>query len=130
MVRTYIVTALLLAASINIGQANELKCAQPGNLEDDACMELAYREADKALNSAYKKLMASLPHPNGPRISHGKTFKETLKLSQQAWLKFRDSNCAFEAFPASDNPSAYMNSTKFCLIRMTHERTNELLKNQ
>lgn len=44
------------------------------------CAQAAYEEWDKELNRSYSKLMKQLPEEE----------KKTLRLSQRAWLKFRD----------------------------------------
>lgn len=49
------------------------------------CAEAAYKEWDRALNKAYKKLLAAYP---------SKIEKDALRSSQRAWLKFR--NLEFE----------------------------------
>jgi|EndMetStandDraft_8_1072994.scaffolds.fasta_scaffold90358_3 uncharacterized protein YecT (DUF1311 family) len=69
---------------------------------------------DKRLNATYKNLLASL---NPER-------QKALVAAEAAWLKFRDSNCAFLADP--DGGTAAGMASNSCVLRMTAERALEL----
>jgi uncharacterized protein YecT (DUF1311 family) len=80
------------------------------------CAGKEYKAADAELNTVYKQLMASLSdHP----------YEAALKTAQQAWLKYRDANCEFEAF---DNRGGTIYPVVYnsCLAVMTRARTKEL----
>jgi uncharacterized protein YecT (DUF1311 family) len=69
---------------------------------------------DKRLNASYKTLLATL---NPER-------KKALADAEVAWLKFRDSNCAF-IFDPNGGTAAGMVANS-CVLRMTAERALEL----
>lgn len=79
------------------------------------CADLSFKNADKKLNQVYKQL---LPKLSGAR-------RQKLINAQQAWLKFRDTNCEFER-------SAYQGGTiaptiyAGCLEQITQQRTQQL----
>ncbi|MEH2435249.1 MAG: lysozyme inhibitor LprI family protein [Nostoc sp.] len=79
------------------------------------CAKLSYQRADKRLNLAYQQLLPTLETSR----------KQKLIAAQQAWLKFRDTNCEFERSRyegGSIAPSIYSG----CLENSTKLRTQEL----
>ncbi|MCC5605444.1 lysozyme inhibitor LprI family protein [Nostoc sp. CHAB 5834] len=79
------------------------------------CAKLSYQRADKKLNRAYQQLLPTLETSR----------KQKLIAAQQAWLKFRDTNCEFERSRyegGSIAPSIYSG----CLENITKLRTQEL----
>jgi uncharacterized protein YecT (DUF1311 family) len=116
----------LLACSIVVFPANtmakptlvsqKLNCNLPQTqLEINRCSQLSYENADKKLNQVYKQLLPKLERPR----------RQKLIAVQQAWIKFRDSNCEFEqgAYEGgSIAPSVYL----YCLERLTKQRTQQL----
>jgi uncharacterized protein YecT (DUF1311 family) len=62
-----------------------LSAQTQGEMNDEAYKN--YKKADLELNKVYKKLLNGLD----------KKEKEMLIKTQKDWLKFRDSNCEFEA---------------------------------
>jgi uncharacterized protein YecT (DUF1311 family) len=79
------ITLILLLA---LSPLFAIDCANAySNIEMKECAAQDYEFADKKLNLIYKQLMNKLD-------SIG---KEKLKISQIAWIKFRDSNAEFYA---------------------------------
>ncbi|MCC5623339.1 lysozyme inhibitor LprI family protein [Nostoc sp. CHAB 5715] len=79
------------------------------------CAKLSYQKADKRLNQVYQQLLPTLETSR----------KQKLIAAQQAWLKFRDSNCEFKRSRyegGSIAPSIYSG----CLENTTKLRTQEL----
>ncbi len=79
------------------------------------CANLSYQNADKRLNRAYQQLLPTLE----------KSRKQKLIAAQQAWVKFRDTNCEFERSKyegGSIAPSIYVG----CLENLTKLRTQQL----
>jgi uncharacterized protein YecT (DUF1311 family) len=79
------------------------------------CGSNAFKEADKKLNQIYKTLQTRM----------GDRQKKRLANSQQNWVKFRDSACAFEAGmyeSGSLEPPTRIN----CYARMTTQRVRDL----
>lgn len=96
--------------------AQKLNCNLPQTqLEINRCSQLAYENADKKLNQAYKQLLPNLERPR----------QQKLIAAQQAWIKFRDNSCEFERSGyegGSIAPSVYLN----CLEKLTKQRTQQL----
>ena len=80
------------------------------------CAGKEYKEADEELNRVYKKLMASL---------EDREYEALLRTAQQAWLKYRDAHCDFEAFE-NRGGTIYPVMHRSCLTTMTRARTKEL----
>ena len=63
----------------------EYQTCRDGNTHDIVmCLSKLYEKWDGRLNAAYKKLVG---------MEHEADRLKTLKLSQEAWLKYRDANC-------------------------------------
>lgn len=84
-------------------------------LDLNFCADRQFKAADAELNRVYDRLAAKLEA--GAR---GK-----LKAAEVSWLKYRDSNCVYEA-SASEGGSMQPMVYSFCLERMTKSRTAEL----
>lgn len=80
------------------------------------CAGEEYKKADAELNSVYKQLMSSL---------EDREYEALLKTAQQAWLKYRDAHCDFEAFE-NRGGTIYPVMHRSCLTTMTKARTKEL----
>ncbi|MEH1966518.1 lysozyme inhibitor LprI family protein [Nostoc sp.] len=79
------------------------------------CTKLSYQNADKKLNQVYQQLLPTLERSR----------KQKLITAQQAWLKFRDTNCEFERSRyegGSIAPTIYFG----CLESTTKLRTQQL----
>jgi uncharacterized protein YecT (DUF1311 family) len=85
-------------------------------VELNNCASKEYKQADAELNAVYKQLMASLSN---------KAQQASLRTAQQAWLKYRDANCEFDAFE-NRGGSIYQVVYTSCLTAMTKARTKEL----
>ncbi|EDW0817991.1 DUF1311 domain-containing protein [Salmonella enterica subsp. enterica] len=56
----------------------------------------------------------------------GAEFVEKIKLSQRAWINFRDTNCTVFSFIIDEESQAYDTSMYSCKNDMTLKRTKEL----
>ncbi len=74
-----------------------------------------YEKADLEMNKVYKKLLNGL----------NKTEKEMLIKTQKDWLKFRDSNCEFEA-EENEGGSIKPMVWAMCLEEKTKTRIKDL----
>lgn len=92
----------------------------------DDCIRQQYATADQQLNYAYKLLMADIDaqYKLAPKL--GADFKSSIKMAQQAWLGFRDSNCALEVFEIERGTPEHNKTIKACKLRMTKLRTQEI----
>ena len=91
-------------------------CANPqSQAEMNQCAANDYIAADAVLNQVYQKLVAKLDEDE----------KAQLKEAQNAWLKYRDTNCDFVADQfkgGTMRPMIYAG----CLADVTKKRTSEL----
>ena len=78
------------------------------------CIDAEIKRQDARLNKAYKALVADL---NPER-------KKQLLEAQRAWLKFRDTNCAFY-FDSEGGTIARVQAVD-CMMTMTANRATEL----
>ncbi|WP_228056019.1 lysozyme inhibitor LprI family protein [Microcoleus sp. LEGE 07076] len=69
-----------------------------------------YQTVDRKLNQVYQNTMGTLPASR----------QSQLKIAQRAWIVFRDANSKFES-------SLSNGSTQLSLIRMTEQRTKDLI---
>ena len=83
--------------------------------EASGCAHREYRAADAELNKAYNRLAGILDAEE----------KALLKATELAWIKYRDTNCAFESSQYAGGTMRPMIES-FCLTRVTRARTAEL----
>lgn len=99
-------------------ESNCLQTAQ-NQTELNDCAAQTYKNADREMNTAYKKVMDTLK--SSPKKS------KALLQAQRAWLKFRDADCAFLSSNSAGGSINAMNKA-LCLSERTTERTNSLNK--
>lgn len=98
-----------------VPEASNCKSPQT-QVEINRCASLFAKVADQKLNQVYQKLRSKLK---------GSQQEQLLIDSEQAWIKFRDTNCVFEQSRyqgGSIAPSIYSS----CMEQMTNQRTEEL----
>ena len=116
--------SILMVLCLSIGSANPTQiqksqdpCANAKTTpEMRDCTGKEYKQADAELNEVYKQLMSKL-EDEGHQAS--------LKSTQQAWIRYRDTNCEYESY-LSRGGTIYSVVHTGCLMRMTKERTTEL----
>ncbi|HEX8292124.1 MAG TPA: lysozyme inhibitor LprI family protein [Pyrinomonadaceae bacterium] len=110
---------LLLAAAAGAKtqkQRQTQPCEERGSqAEASGCAHREFQAADAELNRAYNRLAAVLDAEE----------KALLKTSELAWIKYRDSNCAFESSQYAGGTMRPMIES-FCLTRVTRARAAEL----
>jgi uncharacterized protein YecT (DUF1311 family) len=110
--------AILLLSSLTFSQVKPKPdpCANAqSQAEMNICAGKEYKAADVVLNQVYRQLVSKLDDEE----------KSQLKEAQNAWLKYRDSNCEFVADQykgGSIRPTIH----GLCLAEMTRNRTLEL----
>jgi uncharacterized protein YecT (DUF1311 family) len=104
------------SASAQSGQAPDPCDNAQTTVEMRNCAGKEYKKADAELNSAYKLLMSKLTDAG---------HQAALKTAQQAWIKYRDANCEFEAY-LNRGGTFYPIVYTGCLTVMTTNRTKEL----
>jgi uncharacterized protein YecT (DUF1311 family) len=105
----------IAAAAQAQGQKDPCENAQT-TVEMRDCAGKEYKKADAELNSVYKQLMSKLADEG---------HKAALRTAQQDWIKYRDSNCEFEAY-LNRGGTIYPVVYTGCLSAMTMTRTKEL----
>jgi uncharacterized protein YecT (DUF1311 family) len=91
-------------------------CEERGSqAEATGCARREYEAADAELNRVYNRLAGVLDAEE----------KALLKASELAWIKYRDSNCAFESSKYAGGTIRPMIES-ICLTRVTRARTAEL----
>ncbi len=108
---------LLMAAGAKTQKQRQIQpCEGHGSqAEASGCAHREYQAADAELNKVYNRLAAALDAED----------KALLKASELAWIKYRDSNCAFESSQYAGGTMRPMIES-FCLTRVTKARTAEL----
>jgi uncharacterized protein YecT (DUF1311 family) len=109
----------LLMGSVDPAQNRKSQdpCADPQTTaEMRDCAGKEYKQADAELNRVYKQLMSKLDDEG---------HKAALKNAQQAWIRYRDANCEYEAY-LNQGGTIYPVIYTGCLTRMTRARTTEL----
>lgn len=86
-------------------------------MELNQCAGDNYALADGALNKVYKQVMASQPDEASRR---------RLKVSERAWISYRDKQCNDQAGPEADGGSIWPMEMSNCLEDMTVKRIHEL----
>jgi uncharacterized protein YecT (DUF1311 family) len=79
------------------------------------CVQLEKKRQDEKLDQSYQKLLASLKPAR----------KAQLVDAQQAWLKYRELNCAF--YDDGSGGTAAVLAANDCIMTMTAKRAAELV---
>ena len=93
----------------------QLDCSNDRSLsEQTECFRKDYGQADREINRVYRQVISDLSTER----------KQKLIRDQQAWIKYRDTNCEYRSSIWGGIQSVGFNYS--CLARMTRERTQEL----
>ena len=107
--------------------SGEKNCgAVTSTLGFDLCVNQAHKTADSRLNVSYKQLIARVKSQYQKTPEQGARFLVRLKVSQLAWLKLRDANCAIEAFEYDEEMPAYEVTVNICVTKISLERSEYL----
>ena len=113
-------TAIFLMALAVPALADSDPCMGKGTQADmNVCYDNQFKQADKALNSAYGALVSKLKS-DAQAVA-------LLRTTQRAWLGFRDSECKLESYGSSGG-SIQPTVESMCLTTVTRERTRVLQK--
>lgn len=86
-----------------------------------ACLERAQDVADTSLNDSYGHAMRSIADDDA-----GRAWRQRLKLSQKAWLQFRDADCGNLVASEMGSGSGLGTALLACQLGKTLSRTAEL----
>ena len=109
------VLIFLLAPAV-VPQGGQHSCEQAGSqYEATQCAGREYKQADAELNKVYQQVLRQ----------EDKDGQTRLKTAQLAWLKFRDTECEYEAGDYIGGTMRPMVAA-FCLAAVTNDRTKQL----
>jgi len=91
------------------------------------CSKLALNKSDIKLNHEYKSLLLAVKSKYKFHEILGREYIDKLRLSQRAWLNFRDKNCEFLSYQMDIKSQVYETSINNCKDRMTQVRVKELI---
>ena len=116
---------VLAAASARAEDA--VDCANAMSTADlNTCGSQALDVADAELNRVYKKILADFAGPDDGNEDNNKKWAEALRVSQRAWVAFRDADCEklmiFEGGGGSMTTGAVLG----CMTELTEARTKDL----
>jgi uncharacterized protein YecT (DUF1311 family) len=120
MIRILAPAALLIACTAVPVSAQVAPQACPDaqtQAEMNRCAGATYARADTLLNQRYRQLMTAIGAPR----------RESLRVAQRAWIRFRDADCAFEA-SAYQGGSMQPTARLLCLADRTRKRVDELTR--
>lgn len=110
-------TTALVVLTLPAAQANECM----GRAQDQAAMTQCAAQAFQTSDAEMNKLS----HEIRQRMSDDADTRLLLRDAEQAWVAFRDAECAF-ATSAVAGGSAYLMVYDFCLDNLTQKRIEDL----
>ena len=114
-----VLAGVLLLARTACAQAAEDCGNLPGTSTTrdlDQCYDRIYRRADAALNTVYRQLADKLSDPSE---------RELLRGAEEAWVQYRDKECAFETAGTRDG-TIHPIEVSICLTEKTQAHVEEL----
>ena len=91
-----------------------------------ACHKAEYARQDKRLNDAFRALVPIAGQNAGVNANPDvESTRKSLRAAQQAWIAFRDKECAWQGERYARGPDIEMEET-LCLGRITARRADEL----
>ncbi|MGE0737306.1 MAG: lysozyme inhibitor LprI family protein [Alphaproteobacteria bacterium] len=100
--------------------------AAPGEEALLACHKAEYARQDKRLNDAFRALVPLAGQNAGINANPDVAgTRKSLRAAQQAWVAFRDKECAWQGERHARGPDIEMAET-LCLARVTARRADEL----
>jgi uncharacterized protein YecT (DUF1311 family) len=95
-----------------------------------ACSKISLEKSDADLNNEYKKLLSKVSAKYNSHEELRDEYINKIKLSQRAWVNFRDKNCEVFSYQIEVGTQAYETSMNSCKDKMTQERTKDLVSIQ
>ena len=116
------IPVVLLSAPIRADVITDADCTKPQHAQMiiNHCTSLKFKAADEKLNAVTQQTLAAL--------QQYKNDKTRFEAAEQAWLQYRDTQCAYEA-GMYDGGSLYSMVHSLCAKRLTEARTKELQTN-
>jgi uncharacterized protein YecT (DUF1311 family) len=124
-----IFSAILLSFLIGPGPAHaqNIDCAKASStVEMNFCAEKDFQAADRDLNAAYTAALASIRTRDLEKPYDAKTFEAAMRVSQRAWLAYRDSDCKGLVAQEWSGGSGATSAILGCMTEKTIQRTKDL----
>ena len=122
-----VLAAAFVLAATPAHAADEVDCEKAVTTVDlNTCSEQSLDIADKALNETYKKILANLALPDTENAAGNLKWAEALKISQRAWVAFRDADCKTLMVHEAGGGTATTGAILGCMTEMTDARTKSL----
>ncbi|AJF73794.1 hypothetical protein TE10_17825 [Raoultella ornithinolytica] len=90
------------------------------------CSKQSLETNDAKLNQEYKKILGSINTRYSSHVELRDEYIKKIKISQRAWVDFRDKNCEVLSYQIDAGTQAYETSMNTCKDKMTQERIKEL----
>ena len=90
------------------------------------CTKKSLEANDAKLNQEYKKLLGSINVRYSSHVELIDEYIKKIKISQRAWVDFRDKNCDVLSYQIDAGTQSYETSMNTCKDKMTQERIKEL----
>lgn len=92
------------------------------------CAKETFTNHDAEMNKTYKALLAGIKKRYASEQEVGAEVIEKIKISQRAWVHFRDANCPIFTLDIETGSQVYETTLYDCQSEMTIKRTDELKK--
>ena len=123
------VAALLLAGAAASAEDTEPKIDfenASSTVEMNYCGEQAYMKADAELNRVYQEIVKGIDSQDDVEGDRRKSWKETLKAAQKAWIDFKEKDCGELIYLEWYGGTGAASASYGCMIQKTETRTKEL----
>ncbi|MDF1897173.1 lysozyme inhibitor LprI family protein [Rahnella contaminans] len=91
------------------------------------CSKKSFEQSDDILNDTYKKLLSKINTEYSSNEKLKSEYVNKVKLSQRAWISFRDKNCEAFSFQIEPGTQAHETSLNLCKNKMTQKRIKDLI---
>jgi uncharacterized protein YecT (DUF1311 family) len=121
---------LPVAFALLAAQGPTADCRDPQTqIEMNACATLDFGQADRALNAAWPRAIASARAADSEidrSYDRRPTSEAKLREAQRAWIAFRDAHCTWQAYGEARGGSMEPASYDACRATLTRERIRQL----
>ena len=95
-------------------------------VEMNFCGEQEYLKVDAELNRVYQEIVKGIDSHDDVEADRLKTWKDTLKAAQKAWIDFKEKDCGELIYLEWYGGTGAASASYGCLIQKTETRIKEL----
>jgi uncharacterized protein YecT (DUF1311 family) len=95
-------------------------------VELNYCTERTYQKADEKLNEAYQAVLKQIRASGGEAPYDAKSWEEALRVSQRAWIVYRDAECKGLVPMEWSGGTGTAAAVNGCMTELTEARTKVL----